>query len=183
MTSSINKKRKVYCFDTSAFVMLSRTSENIIALPDELWDYLKKMMEDGDIISHEIVFEEISSGTKNPDFITKWIADKKASFLKKSNSQITDVSKIVKQFPDLIDSEAEHEQADPWIVALAMEKCGDKNLFEECECIVVSQESQKSSKKIPAVCKSFGVKHLSLKEFFDEIGLTANVKKNSYVEA
>ncbi len=177
MISSVTTVRKIYCFDTSAFVMLSRTSENIIALPNELWNHLKEMMENGEIISHEIVFEEISSGTKNPDFITKWIADKKSSFLKKTDSQIIDMSKIVKQFPDLIDPEAEHEQADPWIVALAMEKCKERNLFEEYDCIVVSQESQKSSKKIPAVCKFFGVKHLSLKEFFDEIGLTANVKK------
>lgn len=178
MTPSVTTSRKIYCFDASAFIMLGRTTENIIALPDELWDHLKKMMEDGEIISHEIVFEEINSGTKNPDFITKWIVDKKAGFLKKTDSQITDVSRIVKQFPGLINPEAEHDQADPWIVALAMQKCKEKTLFEEYDCVVVSQEKQKSSMKIPAVCKYFGVKHLSLKEFFDEIGLTTDIKKD-----
>ncbi len=41
----------------------------------------------------------------------------------------------------------------------------------------MSQESQKSSKKIPAVCKDFGIRHLSLKEIFDEIGLMADISK------
>ncbi len=172
MTIPAIKLRRVYCFDTSAFVMLSRTSENIIELPKELWAHLEKMMREGEIISHEIVFAEINSGTKDPDFITKWVADKKDSFLKKTHNQVVEVSKIVKQFPGLIDSDAEHEQADPWIIALAIEKCKDRTLFQDCECIVVSQESQKSSKKIPAVCSFFNIKHFSLKDFFTDIGLT-----------
>ncbi|MES2315318.1 MAG: DUF4411 family protein [Patescibacteria group bacterium] len=174
MTSS-KKSRKLYCFDTSAFVMLSRTSETIIQLPEKLWAHLEKMMKKGVIISHTIVFDEISSGTKNPDFITKWIADKKDSFLKKTDFQIQKVSQIVKKFPKLIDIAQEHEQADPWVIALALEKCEEKTLFEECECVVVSHENPKSSIKIPAVCKDFGIRHLSLKEFFNEIGLSAYI--------
>src|SRR5574343_539314 len=166
MTSLDTQLRKIYCFETSAFVMLSRTSENIIQLLKELWEHLDEMMKGGEIISHEIVFEEISSGTKNPDFITKWIADKKNAFLKKSDFQLVEVSKIVKRFPDLIDTDQEHEQADPWLIALTIEKCKEQNLFGKTDCTVVSLENPKSSKKIPAVCKAFGVRHLSLKEFF-----------------
>lgn len=172
------KIKRLYCFDTSAFVMLSRTSENIIQLPKEVWEHLENMMGSGLIISHEIVFNEINSGTKNPDFITKWIANKKTSFLKKTNAQVIEVSKIVKQFPGLIDPKQEHEQADPWIIALAIEKCSETSLFEKYECAVVSLESSKSSTKIPAVCKSFGIKHLSLKEFFEETGLITQIKNS-----
>lgn len=173
------KQKKIYCFDTSAFVTLSRTSENIIELPKTLWEYLEGMMKSGEIISHRLVFDEINSNTKNPDFITKWITDKKDCFLNRTDVQIAEISKIVKKFPGLIDYTYEREQADPWLIALAIEKSRESDLFEICASVVVSQENPNSSKKIPAVCKEFGIRHLSLREFFDEIGLSTNISKKT----
>lgn len=175
--TSARKTIKIYCFDTSAFVTLSRTSENVIEIPEALWKRLEKMMKVGELVSHRIVFDEISSGAKNPDFITKWIADKRDYFLNRTDAQIVDVQKIVQKFPDLIDPNQEREQADPWLIALAIEKSKNDNLFEVCVCVVVSQENRNSSKKIPAVCKAFKVGHLSLRQFFDEIGLSTKLSK------
>lgn len=174
---SAQKQKKIYCFDTSAFVTLSRTSENIIELPKTLWEHLEIMMESGEIISHRLVFDEINSHSKNPDFITKWIFDKKNSFLCRTDTQILEVQKIVKKFPALIDYAYEKEQADPWLIALAIEKSKENNLFEICASVVVSQENPNSSKKIPAVCKEFNIRHLSLRNFFDEIGLSTSISK------
>lgn len=170
-------QKTIYCFDTSAFLALSRTNEKIIKIPDSLWKHLEKMMKGGEIISHRIVFNEINSGTKNPDFITQWIRDKMDYFLPKTDTQVFYVPEIVQKFPDLIDYGRENEQADPWLIALAIEKSKENKLFEINISIVVSQENPNSSKKIPAVCKSFGVKHLSLREFFDEIGLSTKLSK------
>lgn len=175
--TDVRKKKRVYCFDTSAFVTLSRTSENIIEMPQALWKRLEKMMKDGEIISHRLVFDEISSGTKNPDFITKWVADKQRYFLTRTDAQITQVPRIVQKFPGLIDYQQEREQVDPWLIALAIEKSKEENLFEVHACVVVSQENPRSSKKIPEACKAFGVEHLSLRQFFDEIGLGTKLKK------
>lgn len=178
MTAAL-KQKKIYCFDTSAFVTLSRTNENIIELPKTLWEHLEAMMESGEIISHRIVFDEISSNAKNPDFITKWVTDKKDCFLIRTDAQIAEIPKIVKKFPGLIDHTYEREQADPWLIALAIEKSKDNNLFEICVSVVVSQENPNSSKKIPAVCKAFNIKHLSLRNFFDEIGLSTTISKKT----
>jgi len=178
MTTAL-KQKKIYCFDTSAFVTLSRTSENIIELPKTLWEHLESMMESGEIISHRIVFDEISSSTKNPDFITKWIADKKDCFLSRTDTQIAEIPNIVKKFPTLIDYTYEREQADPWLIALAIEKSRDNNLFEVNASVVVSQENPNSSKKIPAVCKAFNIRHLSLRSFFDEIGLSTIILRKT----
>ena len=177
MTSSAQKQKKIYCFDTSAFVTLSRTSENIIELPKTLWEHLEAMMESGTIISHRLVFNEINSNSKNPDFITKWIANKKDSFIDRTDVQIAEIPKIVKKFPALIDFTYEREQADPWLIALAIEKSKEDTLFEICASVVVSQENPNSSKKIPAACKAFNIGHLSLRSFFDEIGLSASIAK------
>ncbi|MBN1494643.1 DUF4411 family protein [Candidatus Peregrinibacteria bacterium] len=174
---NLQKHKNIYCFDTSAFLTLSRTSENIIELPETLWEHLELMMKSSELISHKIVYDEISSKNKNPDFITKWILNKKDYFLERTNTQIIEVSKIVKQFSSLIDINCEKEQADPWVIALAIEKSKDDNLFEVFTSIVVSQESLTSTKTIPAVCKAFGIRHLSLRTFFNEIGLSASILK------
>lgn len=163
---SARKHQNIYCFDTSAFIDLSRTHERIIEFP-LLWNHLEKMMYGGQIISHRLVFDELSSHAKNPDFITKWVAGKKQFFLEKTNEQIRLVSDIIQKFPNLIDYQMEHEQADPWLIALAIEKSKKQTLFFINISIVVSQENPKSSKKIPVVCKYFGVQHASLKEFLD----------------
>ncbi len=177
--TAAQKQKKIYCFDTSAFVTLSRTSENIIELPKTLWEHLEAMMESGNIISHRIVFNEISSNSKNPDFIAKWIADKKECFIDRTDIQIAEIPKIVKKFPGLINYAYEREQADPWLIALAIEKSKDNNLFEVSASVVVSQENPNSSKKIPAACKAFNIGHLSLRSFFDEIGLSASISKKT----
>jgi len=176
---SINRtERKIYIFDTSAFVALSRTGEYVIRIPDSLWQYLETMMKSGQVISHKLVFDEISSNRKNPDFITKWVKDKEKFFLPKTDAQKMKIPEIVRNFPKLIDPGNEKEQADPWLIALAMEKSQEENLFEISASIVVSQENTTSSVKIPAACKYFGVSNCSLREFFDEIGLSTGLIKN-----
>lgn len=169
------KEKKIYCFDTSAFLTLSRTSENVMKIPDALWDFLEKMMKEKQVVSHRIVFDEITSGSKNPDFITRWVENKKDYFLLKTDGQRVELPKIVQKYPELIDYKRESEQADPWLIALAIEKSKDVNLFEACVAVVVSQENPNSSKKIPAACKFFSIRSLSLRNFFDENGLSTKL--------
>lgn len=177
MSNSGKHQKKIYCFDTSAFLALSRTHETIIKLDEEVWVHLEKMMEDGSLISHDIVYDEIISGTKNPPQIVKWIAKNKRYFLPKTDSQRVQVPLIVRKFPNLIDSAREKEQADPWLIALALEKGKEETLFDVQICLVITQENPNSSIKIPAACKVFKIGHMSLREFFDEIGLSTKLSK------
>ena len=79
MTSTL--KQKDILFRHKCFCDIESYSENIIELPKTLWEHLETMMESGNIISHRLVFNEINSNSKNPDFITKWIANKKKVLL------------------------------------------------------------------------------------------------------
>lgn len=170
-------KKYLYCFDSSAFMALNRTSNDVYEIPIAVWEQLEEMMKDGKIISHELVFNEIDSKSKKPDFLARWVRDKKEYFLETTSSQISIVQDIIIKFPRLIDYRCEREQADPWLIALAIEKSKEQTLFQETVPIVVSQESSNSDSKIPAVCKNFGIQHRSLREFFDEIGLSAVLNK------
>lgn len=175
--SEVHGKKIIYCFDSSAFMALNRANNDLFDISSTLWKHLEEMMQDGMIISHKLVFEEIDSKSKSPDFLARWIANKRDYFKKITPFQIETVQGIVAKFPGLIDYKSEHDQADPWLIALAIEKSNEQTLFEKNIPIVVSQESANSGNKIPAVCKEFGVQHRSLREFFDEIGLGINISK------
>ena len=171
-------KKTVYIFDASAFITLHQHNTRVITLPQAIWDELATMMSTGAIISHKYVYEEIvSESTENPDFITEWLLTKKAYFENETIEQAVEVAAIIEKFPKLIDPEKEKEQADPWIVAQAIILDRQTSLLEETEYVIVTQESQNSSKKIPAVCKQFKVRCITLKDFFDETGI--KVEKSS----
>lgn len=76
---------------------------------------------------------------------------------------------IVTIFPHLIDPRSKKDQADPWIVAMVVEMMEEANMFEQdSDFVIVSTESEKSSNKIPAVCKYYRVRHMNLFEFFED---------------
>jgi len=95
-----------------------------------------------------------------------------------SGNQVVLVSNIIKIFPGLIDASNEKDQADPWLVALVLEEKSKLTLFiPEKEYFIVSEEKIGSPHKIPAVCEHFGIKHLSLKDFFKYNGWQLRMQK------
>lgn len=162
----VSDQSKLYCIDSSAFIILNRYYD----LP-VLWNNLDDLFKASHIISHSFVFEEINPKTSKPDFLAKWISDKKSSFFGITERQTQLVSKILSDFPGLIDHNKEINEADPWLIALAIERKESFGLLDnQSEVIVVSEESRRSSNRIPAVCKKFGIPHMSLKEFFQDNG-------------
>lgn len=160
---------KIYCFDSSIFISLNRI-HNYVPIPD-VWDELEKLFKAGRLISHEFVYDEFNPERKNPDFLAKWIKDKKGYFFGITDKQVELTAKILEKFPSLIDSENEKDQADPWIVALAIEKMEEITLFGQNTLVyVISQEKISSPKRIPAVCKEFKVPHMNLDAFIKDNG-------------
>ena len=82
------------------------------------------------------------------------------------------MSDVVNRFDRLINIDNERDQADPWLVALAVEKTEQDPAREY---IVVTQEKQASSVKLPAACRGFGVGCIPLAQFFDENGITFGI--------
>jgi hypothetical protein len=170
-----NKKEGIFCFDSSTFIKLHRSyGEDLIP---EIWQELENLFKNEKIISHTVVFEELTTSAKK-DALSKWISSKKRYFKKMSGNQAVHVSNILKIFPGLIDANNEKDQADPWLIALTLEEKSKTSLFtSEKEYYIVSEESIRSPHKIPAVCEHFGIKHLSLKDFFKYNGWQLSMQK------
>lgn len=168
---------KIYCVDSSIFITLNR-SYSVGLLPDDIWSSLDELFTADRILSHEFVFAELCPKTTKPDFLAQWIRNKQQFFVPITVRQTQLVDQILARFPDLINHEKEIDEADPWLVALAVEKRETAGLFEDYSTLaIVSNESGKSSVKIPAVCGEFGVPHMNLKEFLTDNGWKITLEK------
>jgi hypothetical protein len=171
MGSAVEKVR-IYVFDSSVFITLNRINENVLTLPQGVWDKLDEMMDEGKIISQRYVYEEVVTNSNHPDRVSAWLAPKKEYFLRETPQQVTYMIEVVQRFPKLIDPENEKEQADPWLVALAR----DRNSTEtDKSFILVTQESQSKTTNLPAACSIYGVESISLKTFFTEVGINFGI--------
>lgn len=164
-----HKSQNIYCVDTSALITMQRYYP-MRMLPD-LWKHLEELFIDERITSHDFVYDEIVPKDKNAvkDDLASVISKYKVNFKPISKRQAQLVPQIISLFPTLIDPRSKKDQADPWIVAMVVEMMEKVNLFEkDSDFVIVSTESEKSSSKIPAVCKQYRVRHMNLFEFFED---------------
>ena len=173
----INLKRALFCIDASTFITMDKYyPPNLL---NDLWVEFDTLFDQGKIISHSIVFDEITTKSRYKDHLTKWILTKRNYFKGISKVQIQYVPQIIKKFPGLIDANREKDQADPWIIALAIEMDREQmELFQKKQIVfVVSEENKSSSIKIPAVAKHYGLRHLNLIELCQLLGWHFVLKK------
>ena len=164
----------IFCFDTSAFVAIHK----YLAVPiPKLYPELEKLFNSGRLISHKIVFKEITTGSKRPDSLSKWIRPKEALFKDISLQQAMTVSEIIQRFPTLIHYNKEKDDADPWLVALVIEQRTKPDLFSNLQdYAIVSNESPFISNRLPEVCKHYSIKHFDLPDFFAASGWSVELK-------
>lgn len=159
-----------YILDSSTLIDLHHMHTKTIALPERIWADLDRLFESGTLLSHAIVYNEIalSKQATKKDSLSEWIEAKKEYFINRSGRQAELVQSIVHDFPALIQPDRERPQADPWIIALAIEQ---KESSQSAKYVVVTQEDPASSKKIPAACKYFEVPCINFKQFFNEVDI------------
>lgn len=167
----------LFCIDSSSFIYLHRFYPP--SFSKSIWDEFEQLFQEGRIISHKIVFEELTTSAKKPDFLTKWILSKKQYFKGFTPAQAQYVSQIIGKFPGLIDPQREKDEADPWLIALALEEKTLAPLFDPNRTVVVvSEESKAKPQKIPAVCRYFELGHLTLLELFADQGWDFVIRKS-----
>jgi hypothetical protein len=168
------KKSLIFCFDTSAFVDIHR---HLARLIPRLYPELDGLFNSGRLISHKVVFQEITTQSRKPDSLTKWIQPKEAFFEDISLQQTLVVSEIVQKFPTLIHYNKEKDDADPWLVALVLERRSTPSLFSILQDFaIVSNESAYIPNRLPAVCKHYSIRHFDLPEFFKANGWSINLQ-------
>jgi len=171
-----HKSENIYYVDTSALVTMHRFYP-VKMIPD-LWKLLEELFKQRKVFSHDFVYDEIVPDSDTKDDLAKLISKHKVCFKPITKRQAQLVPEILSLFPHLIDPRSKKDQADPWIVSMVVEMMEELSLFgKESDFIIVSTESEKSPNKIPAVCKHYQVRHMSLFEFFEDNGWKFSLSK------
>jgi hypothetical protein len=150
----------MYIFDSGPFITIRHYPED---LSIDVLNKLEELFVDGHLISHRIVYDELTNRSKTPDMLFKKIQPLKKYFLPIQCEQAQIVTDIVAKFPKLINWKAEQDQADPWLIAIAILK---KRSDEKNNPCLITNESLRKLEKIPDVCKYYQVKHLTLNQFY-----------------
>jgi hypothetical protein len=136
----------IYCMDSSTLMNFEdRFPEDIFI---GLWDDLGELIQEGRLVSHREVYEEIQQGG---GFLTEWAKSNHHIFKDHTAEQAKVVGDIVNQFPALSGAHKTTAfEADAWLIAQSI--CEGKSLT------VVTDESPKPHKRrIPIACETFGV--------------------------
>jgi len=152
----------VYIVDTSSLVKLNRN--NPIDVFPSIWEKLKLLSDNNRLIAPKEVFNEIK---QNDDMLSKWAKQQKKMFKEPTQRQITIVQEILKDYPALIDAERKYD-ADPWVVALAIEMSSNQQTtLVTIKRIVVTEEKLRGNQiKIPFVCNQKSIEAIDVVELF-----------------
>ena len=152
----------VYIVDTSSLVKLNRN--NPIDVFPSIWEKLKLLSDNNRLIAPKEVFNEIK---QNDDMLSKWAKQQKKMFKEPTQKQIIIVQEILKDYPALIDAERKYD-ADPWVVALAIEMSSNQQTtLVTIKRIVVTEEKLRGNQiKIPFVCNQKSIEAIDVVELF-----------------
>lgn len=147
-----------YVFDSNVFINLQRNQPRDLDVYRPVWDKIGKLMDEGLIISSQEVYEEIAN---RKDELYDWIKERKKCFIPSEIPIQKRVKEILSSHSGLVLGGKKNNNADPFVIALAMEK----------NCVVVTEEKKNgnlSSPKIPDVCEYYKIECINFIEFLRE---------------
>lgn len=114
-----------------------------------LWHKIEDLISSGRILSRDKVRDEIEQGH---DGLVEWIRMHPQAF-RNTNSIIVQVQKIIAEHPEIVDDDASHDTADPYIIALAISHRHDMAGTP----IIVTGENPRRPNRIPHVARDNGI--------------------------
>ena len=148
----------IYCIDTSSLI----TGWNDRYPPEifpGLWEHFEGLIEIEKLIAPEEVYFELE---KQDDSIKSWVDINKKMFQPLDDGVQAIVSEILTKHHTLVDLNRTSNQADPFVIALALQRNG----------IVVTEEKWTNSPKrtkIPNVCEAYDVQCIDLLNMIREL--------------
>jgi hypothetical protein len=132
------------------------------------WQKMEWLIKLKRLIAPKEVYHEIS---QTDDELFEWSKGQNRMFIEPTLKQIEITKEILSKYPSLIKLERKFD-ADPWIIALAIEmnRSEQATLFE-VKRIVVTEEKLRGNKiKIPYVCQDFAIEAIGIFDMFRSEG-------------
>ena len=119
---------------------------------------LDELIKKDRLISHKFVLDELS---KRSDGAYRWAKDRKIMFKDITPRQIEIMRDVASKFPELIYPDKDID-ADPWLIALALEREKQRKLIPQIEVIVTEEKFKPNKVNIPFVCQKLGIEYTNL---------------------
>ncbi len=121
-----------------------------------VWDQLNILIKEGRLRSSIEVYTELE---KKDDELFKWCKERKDEmFVEIDDAVQTEVARLMKAYPRLVDTVKGRSGADPFVIALAS---------AATPRMVVVTEEHPGKTKIPDVCKDENIEHCKLADLIE----------------
>jgi hypothetical protein len=149
-----------FCVDTSGWLDGWRRNYPPDVFPT-LWRRIEELIDAGTIMASEEVYVELA---KKDDDLHAWIQRRKVMLVPPDEAIQRKVSELLGKYPRLVDTLKGRSQADPFVIATAIER----------DAVVVTGELTGTSQKpkIPYVCQVENVRCITFLEMIRELNLT-----------
>lgn len=145
-----------YVFDANILINIQRRQPR--DLFPSVWKKITELIENGTVISSQEVFDELSRGD---DSLVEWAKEHKSSFQPSDITIQEQVRSILKDNRGLVEGGKKLNNADPFVIALAMQN-GCKIVTEE------TPTNSGSAPKIPDICNKMGIPYIDFVDFMRE---------------
>lgn len=153
----------MYILDTNFFVDAHR-----LHLPMEkhpaFWNWIATLATNGTVSIPQAVYEELQKGNDN---LAKWVDEHKDKLVDRVTA-FTQIRKVMEYGYGAIDDiTLERLKADPWVIAQALALNGQVVTGEK-----PGKQTAPHNKKIPSVCETLCIPHLTITAFMWETRAT-----------
>jgi predicted nucleic acid-binding protein len=155
----------VYIIDTNIVIDIARRIHPP-RIRDEARAIVERLVGEGTVISHREVFLELQDGAKPGDTPFNWARTNSAIFREVTEQQEAHVLAVLADHPGLADPKKTGPDADPWLVALALETGG----------VVVTGDGstgRSGRTQVKDVCDALDIRCIDVDEFLSENGWSA----------
>jgi len=166
----------LHLLDANVLITASNMYYPLDVVP-EFWEWIDHHATNGRIKLPDEVLDEVLAGSKKEDPLLDWITAHKDVLRLKEKVDPSLVNKVVTEgyAPDLKDDELIEIGQDPFLIAYGLAKPDER-------CVVTVEVSSPSKKrqnrKIPDVCKHFGVRCQIPFQLYRSLGFSTAWKKS-----
>ncbi|MBU4266266.1 MAG: DUF4411 family protein [Candidatus Altiarchaeota archaeon] len=151
-----------YIIDTSSLIELNKHNPRDV-YPGP-WNKIELLIKNDRLVAPKEVFNEIK---EIDDSLSRWAKKQSKFFIPPNPRQIEIVKDILKEFPSLIKISGTYD-ADPWVIALAIELAKDpqKRLLTIKRIVVTEEKIRGNRVKIPFVCENYNIEAIDIIDMF-----------------
>lgn len=151
-----------YIIDSSSLIELNR--HNPIDVFPSVWKNMESLISKGLLVAPTEVLNEI---TERDDQLAKWAKTQIGFFRDPTQKQIEILKGILKAYPSMVREDRKYD-ADPWVIALAIEMTtNSQQTLTPIRRIVVTEEKLRGERiRIPFVCQRYNIDSIDIIEMF-----------------